>query len=172
MSLLAIRTYPDPVLRQICDPVERFDNSLSRLAADMAETMYAAPGVGLAAPQVGVTLRLVVIDVGAAEDDSGFYNIANPEIVEQVGRTTELEGCLSVPDISEKIDRPARVVIRAQDLEGKGMELEADGLLARVICHEIDHLNGVLFVDHLKGLHRDRIKRRLRRQLSEAGVSV
>ncbi|MEE8368743.1 MAG: peptide deformylase [Thermoanaerobaculia bacterium] len=170
MSLLTIRTYPDPVLRQICDPVDHFDSKLSTLAADMAATMYAAPGVGLAAPQVGFTMRLMVIDVGAADGDSSLYSLVNPEIIEENGLATETEGCLSIPDLTEQIERPIYVVVRAQNLAGERVELDVGGLLARVICHEVDHLNGVLFVDHLRGLRRDRMKRRLRRRFSEAGV--
>jgi peptide deformylase len=169
MSLLTIRTYPDPVLRQICEPVEDFDSKLSIVAADMAETMYAAPGVGLAASQVGIPMRLMVIDVEAGDGEATLYSLANPEIIEEDGIATEVEGCLSIPDLTEKVDRPTRVVLRAQNLEGQQVELEADGLLARAICHEVDHLNGVLFVDHLRGLRRDRMKRRLRRRFSEEG---
>jgi peptide deformylase len=163
--------YPDPVLRQMCDPVEKFDSNLTRLADDMAETMYAAPGIGLAAPQVGIAIRLMVIDVGTGEDDAALYSLTNPEIIEEAGQATEPEGCLSIPDITEKVERPTRVVIRAHDLQGQEVELEASDLLARAICHEIDHLNGVLFVDHLKGLRKDRMRRRLRKQFSELRVS-
>lgn len=172
MSVLPIRLYPDPVLRQKCEPVERFDSTLSRLAADMADTMYAAPGIGLAAPQIGEAIRLMVIDVGEGEGDSALYSLVNPEIIEELGQQTEVEGCLSIPDLTEKVERPARVTIRAQDLDGEMIEVEAADLLARAICHEIDHLNGVLFVDHLTGLRRDRMKRQLKRRFTQVGASA
>ena len=163
MAVLPIRIYPDPVLRVRCPEVEEFDGDLAALAADMVETMHAAPGVGLAAPQVGVEMRLAVVDTTVGEEPSELHILVNPEIVEELGREVEEEGCLSIPEITEKVSRPERVRVTARGLDGETIELEAEGLLARAICHEIDHLNGVLFVDRLTGLRRERVKRQLRR---------
>lgn len=163
MAVLPIRIYPDPVLRVRCPEVEEFDGDLAELAADMVETMHAAPGVGLAAPQVGVEMRLAVVDTTVGEEPAELHILVNPEIVEELGREVEEEGCLSIPEITEKVSRPERIRVKAQRLDGETIELEAEGLLARAICHEIDHLNGVLFVDRLTGLRRERVKRQLRR---------
>jgi peptide deformylase len=163
MAILPIRIYPDPVLRAKCRPVERFDDGLRKLAADMVETMHAAPGVGLAAPQVGVELRLAVVDVSVGEDPSLLVILINPEIVHREGAETEIEGCLSLPGISDKVERPLAVALRGLDLDGRPFELAAEGYLARAICHEVDHLDGVLFTDHLRGLRRERARRQLKR---------
>lgn len=167
MAVLPIRIYPDPVLRQSCPEVERFDDALRRLADDMVETMHAAPGVGLAAPQVGEELRLAVIDLSVGEDPGQVHVLVNPELVEQKGSATEVEGCLSIPEISDKVERPTSIRIAARNLEGRPVELDADGWLARAICHEIDHLDGVLFIDHLRGLRRERMRRQLRKLVRE-----
>ena len=163
MSLLPIRIFPDPVLRVRCPEVEHFDESLARLAADMIETMHAAPGVGLAAPQVGVETRLVVVDLSVGEDPEALLVLANPEIVEESGSWVETEGCLSIPDLTEKVVRPETIRVRAQDLAGEPIELVAEEWMARAICHEVDHLDGVRFVDRLRGLKRERARRRLKR---------
>lgn len=163
MAVLPIRIYPDPVLRVECPPVDRFDDELRRLASDMIETMHAAPGVGLAAPQIGVELRLAVVDLSVGEDPEALLILVNPELVEEEGRESEVEGCLSIPDLTEKVERPFQVVVRAQDLDGERFEIEADDWLARAILHEMDHLDGVLFVDHLRGLRKERAKRQLRK---------
>ena len=170
MSVLPIVLYPDPVLREKCPPVERFDDELRRLAADMVETMYAAPGVGLAAPQVGETRRLAVVDVSVGEEEGALHVLVNPEVVEREGRGVEVEGCLSIPSLTEKVVRDERIVVRAQDLEGEPFELAAEGWLARAILHEIDHLDGVLFVDRLRGLRREKAKRFLRKMRKEREV--
>ncbi len=172
MAILPIRIYPDPVLRVRCPEVEEFDRDLEALARDMKETMYAAPGVGLAAPQVGVERRIAVVDVTVGEDPEALHVLVNPEILERQGRETDEEGCLSIPGIADKVTRPAAIRVRAQDLSGETLEIEADGLFARVICHEIDHLDGVLFVDRLVGLRRERAKRQLRRLGLEQEVSA
>lgn len=177
MALLPIRIYPDPVLRVRCLDVTVFDEELRRLAGDMIETMHAAPGIGLAAPQVGVEKRLAVIDLSVGEDPAQVHVLVNPEVVHREGLITEVEGCLSLPGINDKVDRPERVKVRAMDLDGKPFELEEEGWFARALCHEIDHLNGVLFIDHLRGLRRERVRRQLRRLATEqeearAGVSV
>ena len=163
MALLPIRLLPDPVLRVECAEVRRFDASLRKLAEDMTETMYAAPGVGLAAPQVGVDMRLAVVDVCAADEESDLRVLVNPRITSRQGQCQELEGCLSIPGFSEKVTRAAAISVAARGLDGEPIEFEAEGWLARAVCHEIDHLDGVLFLDHLRGLRRERAKRFLRR---------
>ena len=168
MAVLPIRIYPDPILRRQCPPVERFDDELRRLAADMVETMYAAPGIGLAAPQVGVETRLAVVDLSVGEEAEALYVLVNPEIVDSEGSAVEAEGCLSIPDLSDRVVRPHRVIVEARDLDGNPVRLEADDWLARAICHEIDHLDGVLFTDRLRGLRKEKARRQLRRLSREA----
>lgn len=163
MAILPIRVYPDPVLRVRCPEVENFDTELKELAQNMVETMHAAPGIGLAASQIGVELRLAVVDITAGESEKAIHVFVNPEIVESAGRDVDEEGCLSVPGITDKVSRPAAIKVQARDLDGNLFETEADGLFARVICHEVDHLNGVLFVDRLVGLRKERVRRQLRR---------
>lgn len=163
MAILPIRIYPDPVLRVQCPQVDEFDGNLEQLAADMIETMHAAPGIGLAAPQVGVETRLAVVDVSVGEIEKELHVLVNPELLEEHGQIIDVEGCLSIPEVTDKVTRPEKIRVRAQDLAGKSYELEVEELAARAICHEIDHLNGVLFVDHLTGLRRERAKRRLKR---------
>jgi peptide deformylase len=170
MAILPIRVYPDPVLRVKCREVTQLDERLQKLASDMVETMYAAPGVGLAAPQVGVELRLAVVDVSMGEDPSMLRVLVNPEILERSGLDSEVEGCLSLPGINDKVDRPTAVTVRAQDLKGQPFELQAEGFFARAICHEIDHLDGILFTDHLRGLRRERAKRQLKKLAEELQV--
>lgn len=170
MAVLPIRIYPDPVLRVKCREVTEFGAGLRKLAADMVETMHAAPGVGLAAPQIGVDLRLAVIDLSVGEDPKQVFVIVNPEVVHREGSEIAEEGCLSLPGISDKVDRPTRVRVRAVDLEGKPIEIEADEWLARAFCHEIDHLNGVLFTDYLRGLRKERARRALKRLAEDQEV--
>lgn len=171
MAILPIRQYPDPVLREVCEAIDEVDDELRELVADMVETMHDAPGIGLAAPQVGITRRLAVIDLGGGEEESEVFVLLNPEIVESQGRATDTEGCLSIQDLTEKVTRPEFVTLRAQNLDGDTYELEADGLLARAIQHELDHLDGVLFVDRLRGLRRERAKRRLKKLAALAAAS-
>jgi peptide deformylase len=171
MALLPIRIYPDPVLRVNCPDVETFDDELRELAADMVETMHAAPGVGLAAPQVGIETRLAVVDLSVGKDPEQLVVMVNPEVVEREGRATDVEGCLSIPDVNDKVERAKRIRLRARDLAGESFELDAEDWLARAILHEIDHLDGVLFVDYLRGLRRERVKRQLRR-LAESREGV
>ena len=163
MAVLPIRIYPDPVLRVRCAEIESFDDDLQQLADDMVATMYAAPGVGLAAPQVGVDRRLAVVDVSVGEESSALIVLVNPRIVEKSGSEVDSEGCLSIPGVTEKVTRPRTVRVAAQDLSGEPIELTAEDFEARAICHEIDHLDGVLFVDHLRGLRRDRARRQLKK---------
>jgi len=163
-----ILKYGAPELEKMSREVVEFDEDLKRLAADMLETMYAAPGVGLAAPQVGVNIRLIVVDPTAGEEQGHQTILANPEVVEEDGHQKGEEGCLSFPGITSTVARPANVRVRGHDLDGNAIELEADGLLARALCHEIDHLDGVLLVDRVSRLRRDMIKRRIRK-LVKAG---
>jgi peptide deformylase len=170
MAIRAIRTYPDPILRVKTGRVEKTDNSLDQLIQDMIETMHAAPGVGLAANQVGVSLQLAVIDLSSREDEVQRYPlivIINPEILSMEGAVVEEEGCLSIPDYAEKVKRASKVRVRAQDLTGKPFEIAAEGLLAKALQHEIDHLNGVLFVDRLSPLKKNIFKRRFKKLVIE-----
>ena len=170
MALREIRSYPDPVLREKTSRVERIDGTLERLIEDMVETMRAAPGVGLAANQVGVPLQLAVIDLSSREDEEQRHPlivIINPEVLAMEGSVIDEEGCLSIPDYSEKVKRAARVKVRAQDRTGKQFEIEAEGLMAKALQHEIDHLNGLLFVDRLSSLKKSLFKRRLKKTLME-----
>jgi peptide deformylase len=170
MAIREIRKYPDPVLRNKTSRVERVDSALDRLIEDMVETMHAAPGVGLAANQVGVPLQLAVIDLSSREDEGQRHPlivIINPEILSMEGSVIEEEGCLSIPDYAEKVKRAARVRVRAQDRSGKPFEIEAEGLLAKAFQHEIDHLNGLLFVDRLSPLKKSIFKRRFRKAAAE-----
>lgn len=162
MALLPILRYPDPRLKKIAQPVVEIDERVRRLAADMAETMYEAPGIGLAATQVDVHLQLVVIDV--SEDKSDLHVLLNPRIERTEGSHLGEEGCLSVPGIYEKVERAEKLTVHYLDLEGKKVSLLAEGLLAVCIQHEIDHLNGKVFVDHLSLLKQGRIRNKLAKQ--------
>lgn len=155
--------YPDPILLRPTPPVEKFDEGLRRLVDDMFESMYAAEGVGLAAPQIGVSMRLAVIDVSVGKNPEARLVLANPEIIHTEGEQREEEGCLSLPGFRGLVTRPQFVTVRAQDASGQTYEMRGEGLLARAFCHEIDHLWGRLFIDHLSLLRRDLIKRRIRR---------
>jgi peptide deformylase len=159
--VLGIRKYGDDVLRHPAEPVTEIDESLQKLIDDMIDTMYAAPGVGLAANQVGIPLRLAVVDLSVGKRPGECHVFINPEIVESEGEVTEEEGCLSIPDFTEIVTRPERVLLRYLDRNGVPREMWGDGLMARAMCHEIDHLNGTLFVDHLRGFKKDRILRKI-----------
>ena len=167
MSRLTILEYPDPRLRTQAQPVTTFDAALRQLAADMLETMYAAPGVGLAATQVNVHQRMLVADVSETHDQPQV--LVNPEILSREGVAVREEGCLSVPGIFDEVERAARIRVRAQDVEGQSFELEADDLLAVCIQHEIDHLDGKLFVDYLSELKRQRIRKKLEKDRKQRG---
>lgn len=167
MAILPIRIYPDPVLRGKTRPVIEFGAVLGRLAANMIETMVAAPGIGLAAPQVGQEVRMAVVDLSVGEDPAQLHILVNPMIVRREGLETDVEGCLSLPGISDKVDRPTAITVRAVDLGGQPFELAAEAWLARAICHEVDHLDGILFTDHLRGLRRERVRRQLRKLAAE-----
>ena len=170
MAVREIRKYPDPVLRKKTARVERIDESLNLLIEDMVETMHAAPGVGLAANQIGVPLQVAVIDLGQREEDEPRHPlivIINPEILSQEGGIVEEEGCLSIPEYSETVKRAKKVKVRALDRTGKTFEIEAEGLLAKAFQHEIDHLNGLLYVDRLSTLKKNVFKRRYKKMLEE-----
>ncbi|SFV26440.1 peptide deformylase [Hyphomicrobium facile] len=170
MAVLPIITIPDPVLRKISDPVERVDDAVVKLMDDMLETMYDAPGVGLAAVQVGILKRVVVIDAAKDDEPPNPIAMANPELI-AVGSTTRVheEGCLSIPDVHVEIERPSTVTVRYIDRYGKEQELAADGLLATAIQHEIDHLDGQLIIDFLSRLKRDIIIRKFKKQVRTSG---
>jgi peptide deformylase len=168
MAIREILIIGDPILTRKAAPVERVDEEIVRLAWDMVETVHAAPGVGLAAPQVGVGKRLIVVDLSVGEDEEALYVLVNPEIVSAEGEAICEEGCLSVPEIREKVARPYRVVVRGLDLEGRAVEVEGEDLLARALCHEIDHLDGILFVEKLSALKRALIKKRFKKNAAAA----
>jgi peptide deformylase len=161
--------YGDPRLLSENAGVDPREEDLDGLVADMVATCHAAPGVGLAAPQIGVNKRVAIIDLSVGADPDGVIVLVNPVIVEAEGEQKEEEGCLSVPDLAEKVVRPARVRVRAADATGTVRELEGTGLLARALCHETDHLNGLLFVDRLRGLKRELTWRKIRRA-KEKGI--
>ncbi|KAB2942561.1 MAG: peptide deformylase [Hyphomicrobium sp.] len=165
MAKLPIVTLPDPILRKLSTPVERIDDELRQLADDMLETMYAAPGVGLAAIQVGVPRRLVVLDVADEDEPRQPLVMFNPEIV-ALGSQTRLheEGCLSIPDFRIEIERPSSLMLRYIDREGEPREMDAEGLLATAVQHEINHLDGKLIIDFLSPLKRDMVVRKFRKQ--------
>ena len=169
MALLNILEYPDPRLKKVAQPVNKFDARLRQLVADMAETMYAAPGVGLAATQVDVHERLIVIDV--SEDKDALQVFINPEIVwasEEMALCEE--GCLSVPGVYDEVRRPARVRVHAQDVDGNFYEKDCEGLLAVCVQHEMDHLLGKVFVEYLSNLKQDRIRNKMRKRRSTAAA--
>lgn len=163
MAVRPICAYPEAVLRQKAKPVENIDDDLQRLIDEMIETMYAAPGIGLAAPQVGVSLRLFVVDITSGQDVNALQIYINPEIVATEGRVREEEGCLSVVGVAGATPRAERVVLRGLNREGDTAEVAADGLLARAFQHEFDHLNGMLFFDRMGVVGRDLMKRKYKR---------
>jgi peptide deformylase len=166
MAKLEILTFPDERLRRCAEPVETVDDRVRQLVDDMLETMYAAPGIGLAAVQVNVARRVVVIDT--SDDKDQPLCLINPEILDRSGEEQMEEGCLSVPGFYEQVTRAERVRVRALDRNGEPFELEADGLLAVCIQHEIDHLDGRLFVDHISSLKRQRIRKKLEKERRQA----
>ncbi len=160
--------FGDPVLEKIAEPVTVFDEELKKLIDDMFESMYAAHGVGLAAPQIGISKRIAVIDITFKEDANAKLVLINPEIIRTEGKQTQNEGCLSLPEFREPVSRARRATVRAQDVQGKFFETAGEDLLARAFQHEIDHLNGRLYIHHISGLKRDLIKRKVRK-LVKAG---
>ena len=157
--------YPDKVLERSADPVTAFDGKLAKLIEDMFETMYAAHGVGLAAPQIGISKRVAVIDITSGEDPKQKLVLCNPEVIHIAGKHSMEEGCLSVPGFRAPLSRPKTATVRAQKADGEWFEMSGEELLARAFCHEIDHLNGRLFLSHLSILRRDLIKRRIRKMI-------
>jgi peptide deformylase len=164
MSLRPILKYGHPVLHAPAAPVSAIGEETRALVEDMVETMYAAPGIGLAAPQIGVPLRVIVIDLSVGADPGQLIRLVNPEFLEREGEQRHEEGCLSVPGYGGSPVRPARVTVKGLDLEGKEVVYTAQDLLARAFCHEIDHVDGFLFVDRLTPLKRDLMRRKLRRR--------
>ncbi len=160
--------YGNPVLETPSQTVTVFDHELKKLIDDMFESMYAAHGVGLAAPQIGIGRRIAVIDVTFKEDPNAKLVLINPEIVRTEGKHTQSEGCLSIPDFRENVSRPNKVTVRAQDVDGKVFEKTGEELLARALLHETDHLNGKLYISHLSALKRDLMKRKIKK-LMKAG---
>ena len=168
MAILDILTYPNPELKKISEPVKEVDESVKTLIDDMFETMYAAPGIGLAAPQVGALKRVIVLDIGERDGGQGArLALVNPEIISSAGETTFEEGCLSVPEFTADVVRAEEVKIKGMNRSGESVEIEADGLLAIVLQHEIDHLNGILFVDRLGLVKRDIFKRKFKKALKQ-----
>lgn len=165
--ILKVVKYPEPVLSQPGEPVTEFDNELRKFVADMFETMYAAQGIGLAAPQVAVAKRITVVDLSMGKDPKQKLVLINPEITFREGKQYEEEGCLSFPDIREKIQRAFKVKIRAQDERGKWFEMDGEELLSRAFQHEIDHLDGVLFISRMSPLKRDLNLRKIRKMQRE-----
>lgn len=167
-KIFPIVKYGDPVLETAAAPVTAFDDKLKVLVDDMFESMYAAKGVGLAAPQIGIGLQLAVIDITFKEDPNAKLVLANPQIIKMEGKQTSDEGCLSLPEFREKVTRPKRVTVRAQDLDGSWYEKTGEDLLARAFMHEIEHLYGRLYITHISALKRDLMKRKIRK-LQRAG---
>src|SRR5262252_6404759 len=166
--IYSIVKFGDPVLEKRAEPVTVFDDQLKKLVEDMFESMYEAHGVGLAAPQIGISKRLAVIDVTFKEDPEAKLVLANPEVIHTEGKHRQNEGCLSIPEFREPVTRAAKVTIRAQDANGQWYEKTGEDLLARAFLHETDHLNGKLYISHISGLKRDLIKRKIKK-LVKAG---
>ena len=159
--------FGNSVLDKPAVPITVFDDELRKLADDMFESMYAAHGVGLAAPQIGISKRIAVIDVTFKEDPNARIVLVNPQIIHSEGRQTASEGCLSLPEFRENVTRPMKVTARAQDLQGKTVEINGEELLARALLHETDHLNGKLFIAHISALKRDMIRRKVRKLIKQ-----
>ena len=167
--ILPIRKFGDDVLRLPAEPIAEIDQALQKLIDDMIDTMYAAPGVGLAANQVGVARRLMLIDLSVGKRPGECHVFINPEIIDSEGEVTEEEGCLSIPDFVEIVTRPEKVKLRYLDRSGVQREMWGEGLMARAMCHEIDHLNGTLFVDHLRGFKKEKILKKISK-LAKSGM--
>ena len=163
--ILPIVKYGNPILNRVANPVVSFDEELAELSKSMVETMYDASGVGLAAPQVGVLTRLMVVDSTGGEKNDSLIVLVNPKIITIEGDQFEEEGCLSIPSFSERVPRPKKVVVSARGIDNEELVIEGEDLLSRILIHEIDHLNGVLFIDHLSVIKRDIIKRKIRKKV-------
>jgi peptide deformylase len=167
MSLRTILTYPDPLLRQKAQPITTFDDQLKQLTEDMAETMYDAPGIGLAANQIGELKQLVVVDISKEKGNQDFIALINPRIINAEGRQIDEEGCLSVPDLTSKVKRFKKITVSYQNIIGESKSIDAEDRFAVVLQHELDHLNGILFIDHLSPLKRHLYKKKVKKILSE-----
>lgn len=165
MAVRPIVVYPDPVLLQPCREVPEITREIRDLIPDMFDTMYAAPGIGLAANQIGLDLRIVVIDLSVGKDPKDRHVLINPVILSTEQSFSEEEGCLSVPDFLENVKRPLKLRVEALDASGKKFQLEAEGLLAKAVCHELDHLDGLLFLNRLSPLKRNRIKKKIQKMI-------
>jgi peptide deformylase len=163
LKIHAVVKYPEPVLAKVAEPITVFDEALKTLVAEMFESMYVAQGIGLAAPQISISKRLTVIDTSFKKEPKDKLVLINPEVIETEGSQLEEEGCLSLPDIREKVKRAAWVKVRAQDENGEWFEVEGEELLARAMLHEIDHLDGVLFIDRISRLKRELVLRKIRK---------
>jgi peptide deformylase len=161
--IVPILKYGAPELRVISKPVDAFGGELEKIVKNMFDTMYGSPGIGLAAAQIGINIQLTTVDLSVGEDDAQRIILCNPVIISTEGEQKSDEGCLSVPDFSETVSRPLKMVVRALNINGEEIQIEAEGLLARCLSHEIDHLNGVLFVDHLSPLKRTLIKNKIKK---------
>ncbi|MEE9611152.1 MAG: peptide deformylase [Desulfatiglandales bacterium] len=167
MGVREIKRFPETVLRKKAEPVTEIDGEMKLLVDDMIETMHSAPGVGLAAPQIGISLQVIVIDTSVGEDPDAVLVLLNPEIVSQSGSSLMEEGCLSVPWVAAELERFEKVTISGINLQGEGVEIEAEGLMARVFQHEIDHLNGSLYWDRLGKIKKEQLKREYKKMKSE-----
>jgi peptide deformylase len=165
MPILEIVKYGNSTLAQRAEEIKTIDKEIEDLAQNMVQTMHAAPGIGLAAPQVNVSKRLITVDLSVGERSEDLIILINPELISKDGEIILEEGCLSVPDVSERVTRPSRVVVKGVDLKGNEKIIEAEGTLARVFCHEIDHLNGKLFFENLSPLKRNIIKKKLKKRV-------
>lgn len=163
-TILEIVTIGNPVLNRKADRIKNIDQRVHDLAQKMVKTMHSAPGIGLSAPQVNQSIQLITVDISVGENNLDLIVLANPEILHKEGETVLEEGCLSVPGINEKVTRPYRVVIKGIDLDGKEKIIEAEDLLARIFCHEVDHVNGKLFIEHLSPLKKSLIRKKLQKQ--------
>ncbi len=166
--LLPILKYGAAELKTVSSPVDVFNGELEKVARNMIETMYGAPGIGLAAPQIGLNIRLATVDLSVGEDPSQLIIICNPEVVSSEGEQKSDEGCLSIPEFTDTITRPRKLTVRGRDIHGEEIRIDAEGLLARCFSHEIDHLNGILFIDRLSPLKRNLIRSKIKK-LAKAG---
>lgn len=166
MSLRRIYQYPDPVLRLKAKKIESFNTELHDLITDMAETMYDAPGIGLAAPQIGESIQLIVVDISTDKEKREYMPLVNPEITASEGNQVDEEGCLSIPDLTANVKRFQKITVKYQDMDGNAQELTTEDRFAVVLQHEIDHLNGILFIDHLTPLKRNLYKKKMKKVLA------
>ncbi len=170
MSILEIVKFGSPILAKKAEKITNINKEIENLAFSMLQTMYAAPGLGLAAPQVNRSIQLITVDLSKGENSENSIVLINPELIRQEGEILLEEGCLSVPDVQEKVLRPSRVAVKGIDLEGNEKIIEAEGLLARVFCHEIDHINGTLFIDRLSPLKKSLIKKNLKKRIQTGKI--